>query len=509
MVNSTKITMDKNNNETDREKMMDYWNKHSKDCSIQEMMLDTNAKVINDKELPEILSILPNYSGKDILELGAGIGRFTKVIAAKAKSVIAVDFIEQFIEKNRQDNAHMGNIKFNVGDATKIAYESDQFGMIFTNWLLMYLSDNEIEGLVENSLNFIQEDGYFFIRESCFHPSGNIKNIKGKNDNPTVYRHPKDYIQLYLSKIIEKNGEHYGFELVFARPNRAYISIKNNSNQVCFLFKKVKLDNHKGFKTMQEFLDKQQYSIDSILQYEKIFGPTHICPGGQESTDLFFANLDLKPGQRVLDIGCGIGGAATYISKKYDVEVYGIDLSKNMVSTAWDRLQEIKKNDDLQVRFEIGDITKHAYPNQYFDYIYSRDTILHISEKRELFEKLKGWLKPNGKIFITDYTCAPKPWSDAFSSYVEGRGYSLILLEEYEQLLKEAGFKNVIGQDRTDLFMKYLIQEAENFARPEVKEDFLQSFSSEDYDYIAKSWRVKLERTKSGYQRWGTFSAQL
>lgn len=54
--------------------MKEYWNKHSKDCSIQEMMLDSNAEVISDSELPEILSVLPSYADKDILELGAGIG---------------------------------------------------------------------------------------------------------------------------------------------------------------------------------------------------------------------------------------------------------------------------------------------------------------------------------------------------------------------------------------------------------------------------------------------------
>ena len=54
--------------------MLNYWNKHSADCSIQEMMLDTNAETISDQELPEILSVLPDYTGYNILELGAGIG---------------------------------------------------------------------------------------------------------------------------------------------------------------------------------------------------------------------------------------------------------------------------------------------------------------------------------------------------------------------------------------------------------------------------------------------------
>ncbi len=209
----------------DREQMIEYWNKHSKDCSIQEMMLDTDAEIISDKELPEILSVLPSYSNKSILELGAGIGRFTKVLAEKATKVIAVDFIEKFIQKNKELNEHLGNIEFTHADATKLEYDHDQFDMIFTNWLLMYLTDNEIGDLVEKSLCYLKNGGYFFIRESCFHPSGNIKNINGINENPTKYRSPADYINLYLSRKIRQGEEDYGFELVFARPNLTYINV--------------------------------------------------------------------------------------------------------------------------------------------------------------------------------------------------------------------------------------------------------------------------------------------
>lgn len=72
--------------------------------------------------------------------------------------------------------------------------------------------------------------------------------------------------------------------------------------------------------------------------------------------------------------------------QKYGVEVFGLDLSSNMVGIAWDRTQDQK---NLKVRFEIGDVTKHEYPFEYFDVIYSRDTILHIEDKRSLFNRFK------------------------------------------------------------------------------------------------------------------------
>ena len=46
-----------------------------------------------------------------------------------------------------------------------------------------------------------------------------------------------------------------------------------------------------------------------------------------ETTKEFVAKLGLKPGQKVLDVGCGTGGGDIYMAENFDVEVVGIDLS--------------------------------------------------------------------------------------------------------------------------------------------------------------------------------------
>lgn len=93
------------------------------------------------------------------------------------------------------------------------------------------------------------------------------------------------------------------------------------------------------------------------------------------------AKLDLKPGQKVLDVGCGIGGGDFYMADKFDVHVVGIDLSINMVSFALERAIGLK----CSVEFEVADCTKKTYPENSFDVIYSRDTILHIQVRYHLF----------------------------------------------------------------------------------------------------------------------------
>ena len=54
--------------------MKTYWEGNSGKGSLEEMMLDSRAKEIDPLDLPEVLSLLPDYADKDVIELGAGIG---------------------------------------------------------------------------------------------------------------------------------------------------------------------------------------------------------------------------------------------------------------------------------------------------------------------------------------------------------------------------------------------------------------------------------------------------
>ncbi len=71
--------------------------------------------------------------------------RFTPELAKCAKSVISTDFMESFVEKNRQTNsANHPNVTFKTLDAAKLDYPPNSFDCVFFSWLLAYLSDDEI-----------------------------------------------------------------------------------------------------------------------------------------------------------------------------------------------------------------------------------------------------------------------------------------------------------------------------------------------------------------------------
>ncbi|XP_031608597.1 phosphoethanolamine methyltransferase isoform X2 [Oreochromis aureus] len=485
-----------------RSNMTEFWKEHSKAATVEEMMLDSRAKELTQHELPEILSMLPSLEGCKVLELGAGIGRYTKHLLTKAAHVTAVDFMESFIEKNRQENGHHSNGTFLQADVTKLDVPQNSIDFMFSNWLLMYLSDEELNSVMQKMLTWLKPGGFLFFRESCNHRSGDSK----RDFNPTCYRTEAQYSHITTTvQVTEpKEGQTFGFDIVLKRRVQTYVEMKNNPNQICWLLEKVSRSSNSqnGFKTFQQFLDNQQYTKRGILRYEKMFGAGYVSTGGPSTTKEFVDLLNLKPGQKVLDVGCGIGGGDFYMAKAFGVEVLGLDLSDNMVDIA---IERAKVENVPSVRFEVADATKRTFPEDSFDVIYSRDTILHIDDKLALFKHFHSWLKPGGQLLISDYCCGKKPWTPAFEAYVKQRGYVLYTPSEYGKFIQEAGFSKVRAEDRTAQFIEVIKTELQRAEA--IKDEFIKEFSEEDYFAIVNGWKEKLERSNSGDQRWGLFHA--
>lgn len=484
-------------NGEERKIQKSYWIEHSADLTLEAMMLDSKASDLDKEERPEVLALLPPYEGKTVLELGAGIGRFTGELAKNAGNVIAMDFIEGAIKKNESINGHHKNVKFICADVTSpdLDIPDGSVDLIFSNWLLMYLSDKEVENLAAKMVKWLKVGGHIFFRESCFHQSGDSK----RKSNPTHYREPRYYTKVFAEyQGSDNSGDSFELSLVGFKCIGAYVRNKKNQNQICWTWQKVDSDNDRDF---QRFLDTVQYKPNGILRYERIFGEGYVSTGGFDTTKEFVARLDLKPGQKVLDVGCGIGGGDFYMAKDFDVDVVGIDLSINMISFALERAIGLK----CAVEFEVADCTKKIYPDNTFDVIYSRDTILHIQDKPALFRSFYKWLKPGGRVLISDYCRNAGTPSLEFAAYIKQRGYDLHDVQAYGQMLRDAGFEEVIAEDQTEQFMQVLHRELDKVGKD--KDEFIHDFSEEDYNDIVNGWKAKLVRSSSGEQRWGLFIA--
>ena len=110
------------------------------------------------------------------------------------------------------------------------------YDVIFTNWLFMYLSDEELEKLAMDMFEWLKDDGYLFFRESCYHPTGDLAILFKNSENPTVYRTPQMYTDLFSAVKKQKpTGDVSSLEVVTQRSLEAYVKVHLNEkrNKMC------------------------------------------------------------------------------------------------------------------------------------------------------------------------------------------------------------------------------------------------------------------------------------
>ena len=140
--------------------------------------------------------------------------------------------------------------------------------------------------------------------------------------------------------------------------------------------------------------DLYEFMLDKNMQYTcSFFQDTDNLDKAQEQKlDLIGQKLNLQPGERLLDIGCGFGGLANYLSIKYGVYVYGVTISQEQVNWAKEKYKDNKKVD-------INFMDYRNIPDDLvFDKVVSIGCLEHIgpSNYEEYFNVIKKHLKDKG-----------------------------------------------------------------------------------------------------------------
>ncbi len=139
----------------------------------------------------------------------------------------------------------------------------------------------------------------------------------------------------------------------------------------------------------------------------RVFG-RNLCQHGfadMQQIAALIAGLELKPGDHILDIGCGNGMIAEYIAEHTGAYVTGLDYSAQGIEQAQRRTAD--KRDRLT--FAVGDINALKLPTQTYDAILSIDSIYFSTNYTRTIGEWRDALRPGGKVGLL-YAYGREPW---------------------------------------------------------------------------------------------------
>ncbi len=166
---------------------------------------------------------------------------------------------------------------------------------------------------------------------------------------------------------------------------------------------------------------------------------------GREATVELATRASLKAGQRVLDVGSGLGGSARYLAAEHRCRATGIDLTQEYVDTAnalarmvdLDALVEYRRASALEIPEAAGS----------FDVVWTEHVQMNIADKRRFYGEIARVLAPGGRLVFHDIFRGhgelhyPVPWADMSSISF------LATPDEVREILQTVGFRILDWED--------------------------------------------------------------
>jgi SAM-dependent methyltransferase len=158
---------------------------------------------------------------------------------------------------------------------------------------------------------------------------------------------------------------------------------------------------------------------------------------------------DLKAGQSLLDIGCGLGGPARFLADTQDCRVTGIDLNENFILAARYLTERTGQSD--RVSFQTASALALPFTEGGFDGVLLQHVAMNIADRDLLYGEVRRVLRPGGKFVTYDVVAKdgepyfPLPWARSPETSF------LLSTEHTRAAIAAAGFQPLVWQDDSKL----------------------------------------------------------
>jgi cyclopropane fatty-acyl-phospholipid synthase-like methyltransferase len=168
-------------------------------------------------------------------------------------------------------------------------------------------------------------------------------------------------------------------------------------------------------------------------------------------TDKLSGMLDIRPGDRLLDIGCGVGEPAIRLASAHDIEVVGVSISQRQIERANDRAAAAGLADRLS--FQHADAMDLPFPEESFDLVWALESLHHMPDRWQVIRQAARILRPGGRMAIGDFLLSTAHGDEADAASVDlvrNGVLKLVSLDDYRANIRAAGLVPEAAEDVSD-----------------------------------------------------------
>jgi SAM-dependent methyltransferase len=127
--------------------------------------------------------------------------------------------------------------------------------------------------------------------------------------------------------------------------------------------------------------------------------------GGRNATMRLAQLAQINGSERVLDVGCGIGGPSRYLASRFGCRVTGLDLTADFVALAGMLAQRTRLSD--KVSYRQGDALDMPFADASFDLVWSQNAAMNIADRDRLYAEMRRVLTPSGRLALQEIAAGP------------------------------------------------------------------------------------------------------
>ncbi|GAB6042601.1 cyanobactin maturation protease PatG family protein [Endothiovibrio diazotrophicus] len=214
-------------------------------------------------------------------------------------------------------------------------------------------------------------------------------------------------------------------------------------------------------RTVRDYYDRSHQAMARGMLPEQhtqqsVYLTTRSPHDQQRQTNLFLARrAGIRPGERILDAGCGSAAPAVEIARHYPgVRIEAVTLSPVQARLARERVHAAGLQDAIRVH--TLDYHRLPFADGHFDRVLYLESLFHSDDLAAATAELFRVLRPNGTVYIKDMLRREAPLSNeqqrALDQFEGATQTRVLVASEAAAALKRAGLDAVEWEDLSDLF---------------------------------------------------------